>query len=151
MVRRVTNWHHTQMKWGNEVYWIAIFIYFLLIGSAFWLERLLKWKFNIPKKREYTKRFNKQQTVIESLIFVVFLFGCILASITVEKNGVQTPKNPIPSHLWMALLIMVIGGYRGYMIRRFAGHSNEHIMEFAFAVWSPILIVIAYHATVAFF
>ncbi|USK39497.1 hypothetical protein LIS77_02895 [Cytobacillus firmus] len=102
MVRRVTNWHHTQMKWGNEVYWIAIFIYFLLIGSAFWLERLLKWKFNIPKKREYTKRFNKQQTVIESLIFVVFLF-------------------------------------------------NEHIMEFAFAVWSPILIVIAYHATVAFF
>lgn len=66
------------------MHWIGIFICCLLFCSSFGLESVLKRKFNLPKKRKYTKRFNAQQTVIETLILVVFIIGALLASITVE-------------------------------------------------------------------
>lgn len=133
------------------MHWMGIFIYCLLFCSSFGLESVLKRKFNLPKKRKYTKRFNAQQTVIETLILVVFIIGALLASITVEENGSQLPLNPIPIYLWIALFTLTIGGYRGYMVKKFAGHSKEHVMEFAFAVWCPIVIIIAFYAAVAFF
>ncbi|MCM3706319.1 MULTISPECIES: DUF4181 domain-containing protein [Cytobacillus] len=131
--------------------WLAIIIYCLLFSSAFALEKMVKRKWSIPKKRRYTKKFNRQHKVIEALILFVFILGIFTASITVEENGVQISLNPIPYHWWLALLVLAIGICRGVMVRKYASHSNEHMLEFAFAAWTPLMVLITYYVTTAFF
>ncbi|MFJ5625508.1 DUF4181 domain-containing protein [Peribacillus loiseleuriae] len=128
------------------MFWIAIAIYCLLIISPFILERLMKRKFNLPKNFKY-KRFNKSQTLIEILIAIIFIIGGFMASISVYEDGIYRSLNPIPVYLWLSLFMLVIFGFRGYMAKRFAKGSREYYIYFAFAVWNPIIIIIAYYTT----
>ena len=60
------------------------------------------------------------------------------------------PLNPIPYYLWISLFMLLINGFRGYMAKRFAKDSRVYYIHFAYAVWTPIIIIIAYHTTEIF-
>jgi hypothetical protein len=127
------------------IVWIAILIYCLLFITSIILYRLVKKKFNLPKKLQYKR--NKRQIFIEILILAIYIIGVITASISVYDNGSYRPLNPIPTFVWLALFTLVLFGCRGLMVKRFAKDSKEYYIYFAFAVWTPIMIMIAYQTT----
>lgn len=132
------------------MYWIAITIYCLLIISTFILDKFVKKKYNLPSNLKYNKRFNKNQTLIEALIAIIFIIGAIMSNISVNNSGIYRPLFPVPFYLWISLFMLGLFGFRGYMVRRFAKDSREYLIHFSFAVWTPIIIIIAYQATELF-
>ena len=130
--------------------WIAITIFCLLIMSTFVLDKFVKKKFNLPSKLIYNKRFNKKQTLIEVLITIIFIIGGVMSSISVYNSGTYHPLFPVPFNLWLSLFMLVLFGFRGYMVKRFAKDSREYYIHFSFAVWTLIAIIIAYQAGAIF-
>lgn len=140
------------MKLGvSVVYWVAIVIYCLVLIGTFMLEKVIKKQFNLPKKIKFNKRFNKNQTVFEIIIAIIFIISAIMSSITVHDAGNYEPLNPIPVYLCLAIFMLVLNGFRGYMAKKFAKELKEHYIHFAYAVWNPIIIIVCYHATKLFF
>lgn len=128
--------------------WAAIIlICSLLIISTLMLERFIKKKFHLPKKFKANKRFTKNQTFIEVILVVIAVIGCILANISRYENGDYHPLNPIPIYLWFVLYMLVLFGFRGFLARRYAKESNEHYYYFTFAIWIPIVIILAFITT----
>ncbi|WP_445669063.1 DUF4181 domain-containing protein [Lysinibacillus sp. FSL W8-0992] len=130
--------------------WVAITIYILLIISSFILEKLVKRKFNLAKELKYNKRFSKNQTLIENLMLIIFFIGLFMSNITVLEKNIYRPFNPIPIYLWFSLYLFVLLGFRGYMAKRVDKDSREYYIHFVFAVWFPIIFIIAYHTTKIF-
>ncbi|MFJ8066427.1 DUF4181 domain-containing protein [Psychrobacillus sp. NPDC096426] len=121
--------------------WVAIIlIYSLLIFSTIMLERFIKKKFQLPKKLKGNKR-----TFTEVLLVIIAVIGCVLANISRYENGNFHPINPIPMYLWLAIYMLVLYGFRGFIARRYAKESNEHYYQFTFAIWIPILLILAFH------
>lgn len=84
---------------------------------------------------------------MEIVLVLIAVIGIILANISVYENGNYQPINPIPMYLWLSIYMFVLYGFRGFMARRFAKESKEHYMHFTFAIWIPILIILAFHTT----
>ncbi len=133
------------------MYWIAIAIYCFFIAGTFILEKVIIRKFNLPKKIKYKNKFHKNQTQIEILIGVIFIISAVMSSITVNESGYYVPLNPIPVYLCFALFLLVFYGFKGYMAKRYAKDSKEHYIHFAYAIWNPIMIIVAYGTTKLFF
>lgn len=131
---------------GKTVYWIAITIFCFLIMSIFTLDKFVKKKYNLPNKLKYNKSFNKNQTLIEVLIAIIFIIGAVMSSISVNNSGIYYPLFPVPFYLWISLFMLVSFGFKGYMVKRYAKDSREYYIHFSFAVWTPITIIIAYQA-----
>ncbi|MFJ5770432.1 DUF4181 domain-containing protein [Psychrobacillus sp. NPDC093180] len=128
--------------------WVAIIlIYILLIISSLMLERFIKKKFHLPKKYKANKSYTNNQTYLEVILVIIAVIGCVLASISRYENGDYHPLNPIPMYLWLSLYLLVLFGFRGLLARRYAKESNEHYYHFTFAVWMPILLVLAFLTT----
>lgn len=128
--------------------WAAIIlICSVLIISTLMLERSIKKKFHLPKKYKANKRFTKNQTFIEVILVIIAVIGCILANISRYENGDYHPLNPIPMYLWFALYMLVLFGFRGFLARRYVKESKEHYLYFAYAIWIPIVIIIAFIIT----
>lgn len=133
------------------MYWIAIAIYCFLIIGTFILEKVIKKKFNLPKKIKYKNKFHKNQPLIEIVIGAIFIISVVMSSITVYDSGDDRPLNPIPVYLCFALFMLVLSGFKGYMAKRYAKESKEHYIHFAYAIWNPIMILVAYGTTRLFF
>ncbi|MFJ5766821.1 DUF4181 domain-containing protein [Lysinibacillus sp. NPDC093210] len=132
------------------MFWVAITIYFLLIICSLILEKLVRWKFNLAKELKYNKRFTKNQTLIENLMFIIFVIGLFMSNITVLEKNIYRTFNPIPIYLWSSLYLFVLLGFRGYMAKRVDKDSRVYYIHFVFSVWFPIIIIIAYHTTKIF-
>lgn len=133
------------------MYWIAIVIYCLLLIGTFIFEKVIIKKFNLPKKIKYNNKFHKNQTLIEIIFVVIFIISAVMSSITVYDSSNYRPLNPIPFYLCIALYMLVLSGFKGFMAERFAKESKEHYIHFAYAVWNPIMIIVCYHTTKLFF
>lgn len=128
--------------------WVAIImIYSLIIIGTIMMERIIKKKFHLPKEFKANKKFTKVQTFMEVVLVIIAVIGCILANISIYKNGNYHPINPIPFYLWFSLYMFVLFGFRGLLARRYAKESNEHYYYFAFSIWIPILLIFAFHTT----
>lgn len=134
----------------NKVFWIAILIVCLLVISPYFVDRLVKRKFNLPKKMKFNNRFTKKQTLIEVLISIIFFIGAFMCSISVYDSGIYRPLNPIPFYLWLSLFMLVLFGFRGLIAKRYAKNPKECYYYFAFAVWNPIISIIANFTTKIF-
>lgn len=117
--------------------WVKVFLFFLMVASFIILDRLVKKKYHLPKKLKYTKRFNSDQVIVEGVLLFIALVGILFASISVLENGIYRPLNPIPLGIWLFLFISVLYAYRGYMVKKYAKHSKEYYVHFAFAIWLP--------------
>ncbi|WP_158610555.1 DUF4181 domain-containing protein [Lysinibacillus composti] len=114
------------------------------------LEKLVKRKFNLPKEIKYNKKFTKNQSLIEILMSIIFVIGAFMSSISVLEKDIYRPLNPIPQYLWVSLYFFVLYGFRGYMAKRFDQDSKAYYIHFAYSVWLPIIMIIAYHTTEIF-
>ena len=132
------------------MFWVAITIYILLIVSSIILEKLLKRKFKLEKDFKFSKRFTKNQNLIEIIMLIIFVIGVFMSSITVLENNIYRPLNPIPSYMSLSLYFFVLFGFRGCMAKRIDKESRVFYFHFAFSVWFPIVIIIAYHTTKIF-
>lgn len=132
------------------MFFVAIAIYFLLIISSVLLEKLLKRKFNIAREIKLNKKFTKNQNSIEILLLIIFLIGLFMTNITVLEKNIYRPLNPIPNYLMISLYFFVLFGFRGCMAKRFDQESSVYNIHFAFSVWFPIIIIIAYYTTEIF-
>ena len=125
--------------------WLAIVIYSLLVSSVFVLPALVRKKFNLPKKMKH--KFNKKGNFTTMVFGIIFTIGGIMANITVFEDGIYRSLNPIPLYLWLSLFFLVIYSYRGYLLKKLDKDSKEYYIYFAWAGWTPIVLIATYFTT----
>ena len=127
------------MHWGLIVFYIFVF------ASIFFLEYVVKRIFHLEKKRRHNNPYNKKQKTFRRRVF----YGVIVLMILSVFETEDGPLLLVPTYVWMALLMLFDNGYHGYLVKKNDASSREYYIDYAYAIWVPLIIIALVQATKA--